>query len=341
MGCSMIFKIKGTLTLVRRKFNTGNVCTSWRVLFFGADKFSLYSLKTLYEEYKNGTLLNNLEIVTTTSEKGNPVQKYAKEQSLTIHSWPIKNHPIKTFDLGVVVSFGHLIPENIINSFPHGMINVHASLLPKWRGAAPIIYTLANGDTETGVTIMRIRPKAFDIGEILMQEKINVPKCMKMPELYDSLGKLGAKCLLKTIGELPSILDRSKPQPKEGITYAPKIKNDFATIKWDTMTSTQVHNLNRAVSGIMVPTSTWKGTAVKLIGIEDCDSVVNLPKDNHQLRPGYVYYDKRTNSLLVLCSNNTWIRVKQVGVYGKRIMSACDFNNGYIKKEPPDKSFFE
>nr|CAI5838675.1 unnamed protein product [Callosobruchus analis] len=337
----MIFKIKNTLTLVRRKLYTGNVCSSWRVLFFGADKFSLYSLKTLYEEYKNGTLLKKLEIVTTTSEKGNPVQKYAKEQRLIIHSWPLKNYPIGTFDLGVVVSFGHLMPENVINSFPYGMINVHASLLPKWRGAAPIIYTLASGDTETGVTIMRIRPKSFDVGEILMQDKIHLPKSMKMPELYDTLGNLGAKCLLKTFVELPGILDRAKPQPKEGISYAPKVKSDFATIKWNAMTSTQVYNLNRAVCGIMRPTSTWKGTAVKLIDIEDCVSGVNLPKDGYQLRPGYVCYDKRTNSLLVLCSNNTWIRVKQVGVCGKRTMSASDFNNGYIKKEPPDKTFFE
>nr|CAI5838676.1 unnamed protein product [Callosobruchus analis] len=233
------------------------------------------------------------------------------------------------------------MPENVINSFPYGMINVHASLLPKWRGAAPIIYTLASGDTETGVTIMRIRPKSFDVGEILMQDKIHLPKSMKMPELYDTLGNLGAKCLLKTFVELPGILDRAKPQPKEGISYAPKVKSDFATIKWNAMTSTQVYNLNRAVCGIMRPTSTWKGTAVKLIDIEDCVSGVNLPKDGYQLRPGYVCYDKRTNSLLVLCSNNTWIRVKQVGVCGKRTMSASDFNNGYIKKEPPDKTFFE
>lgn len=100
-----------------------------------------------------------------------------------------------------------------------GMLNVHASLLPRWRGAAPIIYALANGDTETGVTVMQIKPKKFDIGEILMQRKVSISDNMTMPELHNTLGQLGAKCLVETIKNLEDYLLNCKPQSSKGVTY--------------------------------------------------------------------------------------------------------------------------
>lgn len=99
------------------------------------------------------------------------------------------------------------------------MLNVHASLLPRWRGAAPIIYALANGDKQTGITIMTISPEKFDIGKIVLQETVKIHPEMTQKELYTILGKLGASQLIQALTDLPSSLKNAKPQPTEGVTY--------------------------------------------------------------------------------------------------------------------------
>ncbi|KAJ8922037.1 hypothetical protein NQ315_008677 [Exocentrus adspersus] len=311
----------------------------WNVLFFGTDEFSVYSLKALYNEYNHGTVLRKLEIVTTTKGKPNPVRQYAEEQKLLLHSWPVEV-PDSSFDIGLVVSFGHLIPEVVINQFPLGMLNVHASLLPRWRGAAPIIYALANGDTETGVTIMRIRPKQFDIGEILAQSKIPVGSDMKMPELYAELGDLGARVLVDCLRSLPEKLAKARPQSSEGVTLAPKVTSEFAVIHWESMTSREVYNRERALTSLFPLTTSWHGIPVKLIGVTDFSEIGVSDVDGALLKPGFVKYDRERKVLMVVCANRTWVGVGKVGVYGRKAMRAVDFDNGYIKKVAVHNRYF-
>lgn len=99
------------------------------------------------------------------------------------------------------------------------MLNVHGSLLPRWRGASPIVYAIANGDSETGVTIMRIKPHKFDTGDILLQEKVTIDQTMEMPVLYKKLGQLGAECLVKSLKNVDKYVATSRPQPENGVTY--------------------------------------------------------------------------------------------------------------------------
>lgn len=99
------------------------------------------------------------------------------------------------------------------------MINVHASLLPRWRGASPIIYAILNEDEQTGVSIMKIHPHKFDIGEILAQKQINIPKNVLMPELHETLANEGAHLLLNCIQDLPNSLQNSKCQGSIGASY--------------------------------------------------------------------------------------------------------------------------
>lgn len=96
---------------------------------------------------------------------------------------------------------------------------MHASLLPRWRGAAPIIHAILNEDTKTGVTIMRIRPEKFDIGDIVTQKSIDIPKNIILPTLYTALAELGANVLMNTLYSLPECLDKSIPQSNLGVTY--------------------------------------------------------------------------------------------------------------------------
>ncbi|XP_023029566.2 methionyl-tRNA formyltransferase, mitochondrial [Leptinotarsa decemlineata] len=310
----------------------------WNVLFFGTDEFSLYSLKALSSESVRGVLVNKLEIASLSQGSHNTVWNYAEKENMLVHNWPVSIEN-GSFHLGVVVSFGKLIPESIINKFPFGILNVHASLLPRWRGAAPIIYTLAKGDSETGITIMRIKPNKFDVGEIVAQERVPVPKNVFMPELRQRLGQLGAECLVKTLRNLPESLENARPQSNEKVTLAPKITPDFATIDWMNMQSSDVYNLYRALHGFLSPTTSWKGIPVKLHDIEECNESITHANEE-PIGVGYVKYDKRTKALRIICSNRTCISVGKISVFGKKVMSASDFNNGYLKKVFPSDRYF-
>lgn len=102
------------------------------------------------------------------------------------------------------------------------MLNVHASLLPRWRGAAPIVYAIASGDKTTGITVMTLRPHQFDVGKIVYQERVDIPDDMKMPQLHSILADLGAKSLLKVFTHLPDILNDAVEQPASGVTLGKK-----------------------------------------------------------------------------------------------------------------------
>uniref|UniRef100_A0A8C6VQZ5 methionyl-tRNA formyltransferase n=1 Tax=Naja naja TaxID=35670 RepID=A0A8C6VQZ5_NAJNA len=170
----------------------------WRVLFFGTDHFSSEILRALQaarwgDGIQEKPLVDHLEVVTLppSHSKVLPVKKYAEQLQLPIHIWPDVG-AWETFDVGVVASFGRLLSEDLIQKFPYGMLNVHPSYLPRWRGPAPIIHTVLHGDTVTGVTIMQIRPKRFDVGPIIKQEEFAVPPRCSAKELEPLLSKEGA-----------------------------------------------------------------------------------------------------------------------------------------------------
>ncbi|XP_076221688.1 methionyl-tRNA formyltransferase, mitochondrial isoform X2 [Nomia melanderi] len=254
---------------------------------------------------------------------------YAKEKGIVINNWPL-DIDLSNFHIGIVVSFGYLIPSNVIKSFPLGMINVHGSLLPKWRGAAPITYTLMNGDRQTGVTIMNIKPKKFDIGEIVLQKEINISEHETLPELYIKLSKLGADLLAKVIDDLPHILKSVKPQNEANATYAPKITSKIASVKWDEMSATNVYNLHRALLGLYPLSTRLIDTPVKLhdIKIAEKSIAVKLKEE----KPGVAMYDNVNNTLVIKCKGDDCISVKNIAVKGKSRISAQSFNNGYIKE---------
>jgi methionyl-tRNA formyltransferase len=146
--------------------------------------------------------------VTSFKSKKNPVKDFASDQKLPVHDWDnVKQNRefCCDFDIGLVVSFGHLIPENMINSFSQGMLNVHASLLPKYRGASPIIYAIKNHEQKTGVSIMKIKPQKFDIGDVLAIKEVTIADDILMPQLHDKLANVGAELLVECLRNLESL----------------------------------------------------------------------------------------------------------------------------------------
>jgi methionyl-tRNA formyltransferase len=135
-------------------------------------------------------------------------------------------------DLVVVVAYGQILPPAILELPRHGCLNIHASLLPKYRGPAPIQWAIANADTETGVTLMRI-DAGLDTGDIVAQRRTPIRPADDSATLHDRLAQLGAELLVKTIPDYVAGEIQPKAQPAEGASYAPKIKKEDGRIDWN------------------------------------------------------------------------------------------------------------
>lgn len=315
----------------------------WRILFFGSDDFAVESLKRLHasrDDTKAG-VIDSIEVVTLTRDA--PVRKYAKQHRLPLHQWPDVDLS-SGFDVGVVVSFGCLIKENIINKMPHGILNVHPSLLPRWRGPAPIFHTILHGDSVTGVTVMQIRPKRFDVGPILQQEPCEIPKNCTADKLGATLAVVGARMLMDTLGHLPERIANQKEQPKEGATFAPKINPRMAWIIWEEYSCDHIDRLFRAIGSRFPLKTMWMGNPIKLLDFIGKCNVMFPAAPYLTAVPGSVLYQKESNALLVRCKDG-WVGFRSVKF--KKKLSAADFFNGYLhqsvlKKSPfPDTCLFQ
>jgi methionyl-tRNA formyltransferase len=134
-------------------------------------------------------------------------------------------------DAAVVVAYGLILPKSILEAVPLGCFNLHASLLPRWRGAAPINRAIMAGDLETGVTVMKM-DEGLDTGPIAMAERVPIASDMTAGELHDVLARLGADLMVRALGGLERGTLQVKPQPATGVTVAPKIENRETRIDW-------------------------------------------------------------------------------------------------------------
>ncbi|KAM9366658.1 methionyl-tRNA formyltransferase, mitochondrial [Symphorus nematophorus] len=296
----------------------------WRLLFFGSDQFAVESLRLLSSSRSSsGGIVQSLEVVTLSGDA--PVKRFAQQNHLPVHIWPPDNVD-GCFDVGVVVSFGRLLPERLINKFPYGILNVHPSLLPRWRGPAPIYHTIMHGDTVTGVSVIQIRPHRFDVGPILHQELHQVPERCTADELGAVLAAKGAHLLVDTLATLPERLANKKEQRQTGGTFAPKINSSVSWVVWEEQTCDQIDRLYRAI-GSRIPLRTiWMGSTIKLLDfVGKCH--ISLSDQRRKPVPGSVSYQKESNTLAVCCKDG-WVGFKAVLL--KKRLTAADFYNGYL-----------
>ncbi|XP_056605399.1 methionyl-tRNA formyltransferase, mitochondrial isoform X1 [Triplophysa dalaica] len=308
----------------------------WRILFFGSDEFAVESLKRLHasrDDTKAGyKCIDSIEVVTLTGDA--PVRKYAEQHRLPLHQWPDVDLS-SGFDVGVVVSFGCLIKENLINKMAYGILNVHPSLLPRWRGPAPIFHTILHGDSVTGVTVMQIRPKRFDVGPILHQELCKVPKNCTADELGATLAVVGARLLMDTLAHLPERIANQKEQSKEGATFAPKISPRMAWIIWEDYSCDHIDRLFHAIGSRFPLKTMWMGNPVKLLDFIGKCNVMFPAAPYLTAVPGSVLYQKESSALLVRCKDG-WVGFRSVKF--KKKLSAADFFNGYLHQSVLKKS---
>jgi methionyl-tRNA formyltransferase len=167
-------------------------------------------------------------------------------------------------DLSVVVAYGHILPREVVDLPSLGTLNIHASLLPRWRGAAPIQAAILAGDTETGVSIMRMVP-ALDAGPVILQARTPIMDDETGGELTLRLSELGALAIVEAL-TLVSLGDSAgTPQPDEGVTYAGKVNREQARIDW-ARPAIDVSRTIRAFDPVPGAHSVLRGTEVKLFG---------------------------------------------------------------------------
>jgi methionyl-tRNA formyltransferase len=319
----------------------------WRTMFFGTDDYALTHLKALNENRVGGDvkLVDSLEVVVPRMRCA--VRSYAQDAGLRLHEWPLPLMP-GTYDVGVVVSFGHLIPKRVIDFFPYGILNVHPSILPRWRGASPIIHTILNGDRETGISIMEIRPIHFDIGPLLLQSKFPVPDNCTTFQLRDYLALEGCNMLMHALRNLPSLEQLEYEQNEYGVTYAHKVTALDARVNWEAQSPESVDRQYRALSDMFGLRSQWRGQTIRLLDMvplvemqaSDIEAELDLVFPEHLMtvRPGIAYYLNQREILCIRCQDG-WVGFHSITY--RKSMTAKSFYNGYLSKTESRSTAFD
>jgi methionyl-tRNA formyltransferase len=216
-------------------------------------------------------------------------------------------------DAAVVVAYGLILPKAILESFPLGCFNLHASLLPRWRGAAPIHRAIMAGDKETGVMVMKME-EGLDTGPVAMAERLPIAPDATTGELHDKLARLGADLMLRALGALERDGLQLTPQPEAGVTYARKIDKNEARIDW-TKPWHEVHDHCRGLSP-------FPGAWCELSGTGRV-KILHSTKGDGSGEPGRVLDDKLT----VACGSGA-VRIVELQRAGGKPMAAEEFLRG-------------
>jgi methionyl-tRNA formyltransferase len=221
-------------------------------------------------------------------------------------------------DCIVIIAYGQIIPAALLTIPKLGWINLHASLLPKYRGAAPINWAIANGETQTGLTTMRI-DAGMDTGDMLLQEEIGIAPEETAPELAASLAEAGAPLMLETLRGIAAGKLTPRPQQNDAATYAPLLKKEDGRIDWN-LPAQQIYNRMRGFAP-------WPGAYTSFRG-----QACQLWAEPFSLRtmagsaPGTIL--REDTQILLACGHATLLRLLSVKLQGRKQISAVEFANG-------------
>ena len=291
-----------------------------RLVFMGSTDFSLASLRKLCEDGFN--------VVAVYSREPKPVGRHYKLTKTVVHEFAeSRNIPVytpKTFrdeesmkifaglnpDIAVVSAYGLIIPQVMLDIVP--FINIHGSLLPRWRGAAPIQRAILAGDNKTGISIMKM-DKGLDTGDIISMKSINIDEEMNSGELSKNLALLGAEMIEETLLNIDESLKKAIKQPEDGACYAQKI--DKKEAKFDL--SDSAIEIVRKVKAFAPAPGAWTELDGKRLKILDA----SLVKDRE------IYED----DLVFESADGNWV-ARVVQPEGKKPMAGNDFRRGYLRK---------
>jgi methionyl-tRNA formyltransferase len=301
-----------------------------RIVFFGTPDFAVASLHVLIEA---GAKI--VAVVTAPDKpagRGMQLQESAVKQYALTRGLPVLQpekmkspaflevlHNLQA-DLQIVVAF-RMMPESVWNMPPMGTINVHASLLPQYRGAAPINWAIVNGEKETGVTTFKLKHE-IDTGDILLQEKVSIRSSDNAGTMHDKLMAAGADLLVKTVKGLAAGTIHEIPQADiavEHLKSAPKIFKEHLSIDWD-KTVVEIDNFIRGMSPYPAACAMLAGKSIKIFSSD-------YKLEPHTAKPGT--YDTDHSTYLRFAAKDGWLYIDELQQEGKKRMSVTDFLRGF------------
>ena len=252
-----------------------------------------------------------------------PVQQAAEKLNIPVRT-PVslrKDNATQEFqelgaDVAVVCAYGLILPQGVLDAPKMGCINVHASLLPRWRGAAPIQRAIEAGDSQSGVTIMQM-DAGLDTGDMLLKGIVPIDENTTAQVLHDALSKQGAELIIKVLNNMPA----PEKQPETGITYAEKIQKSEALIDW-ALPAQQIKNKIMAFNPYPAAYFLLNGERIKIFNAKVEEASTSAPV-------GQVLDDE----LLIACGNSTALRLTELQREGKKRMFAADLLKGFELKK--------
>ncbi len=307
-----------------------------RIVFCGTPQFAVPTLKHLLAQ-------PDFEIAGVITQPDrprgrgqelsfSPVKEVAKAAHLPVHQpekirAPEAQELLKQLspDGAVIIAYGQIIPAGLLSIPRHGWINLHASLLPKYRGAAPINWAIVNGETRTGATTIRI-DAGMDTGDMLLQREIEIGPAETAPELALRLSELGAPLMAETLRRLAAGTIVPRPQNHAEASYAPMLKKEDGRIDWN-RSAREIYNRMRGLAPWPGAYTTFRGQTCHVLGEPVSKGVgAGLPARGTGVAPGTLFGEK--NELFVMCGDATVLRVVAVKIEGRKQVSAIEFANG-------------
>lgn len=300
--------------------------TGWRIVFMGTPDFACPTLRALIEQGE--------AVVTVVTQpdrpKGRgqhlvppPVKELAARHSIPVMQ-PLKVRDPQVIeiirelrpDVIVVVAFGQILPKTLLDIPPYGCINVHASLLPRYRGAAPLNWCLINGETETGVTTMLMDP-GLDTGPMLLKESTPIDENEHIASLHDRMADAGANLLLETLARIKDDTVTPQPQDNENTCYAAMLKKEDGIINWH-KNARAIHNQVRGMSVWPVACTSINGQVLKIFRTIVGDGAGY---------PGTILKASK-GELEVACLSGSLI-IQEVQLAGKKRLDTASFLAGF------------
>ncbi|MCX6739747.1 MAG: methionyl-tRNA formyltransferase [Candidatus Parcubacteria bacterium] len=305
-----------------------NIIRNIKVIFMGTPDFSVPALDAIINNFKL------LAVVTQPDKKvgrkqvitPSPVKKFVLDKGYEILQPASLKGNIELIsrikelqpDLIVVVAYGFILPPELIAIPKYGVINIHASLLPKYRGASPIQSAILNGDKQTGISVMLIDDK-MDHGALLAQKTITITDYDNFESLHNKLSQLGADLLLDTVPKFYSEQIKPVPQDESKATYCKLITKEDGKIDWNKFAE-EIDRQIRAFTPWPGTWTEWKGKSLKVIK----SKVIKSEVGSHKV--GEVF--KVNDGIAIACGKDA-LEILELQLEGKKPMTAKEFSNGY------------
>jgi methionyl-tRNA formyltransferase len=302
-----------------------------RLVFCGTASFAVPSLRATAARHEVAAVVTRADRPGSRGRPApRPVGEAARELGLEVLTPARIGAPDVVRDLLalapdclVVAAYGQILPTALIDPPPYGAVNVHGSLLPRWRGASPIAHAILAGDEETGVSIMRMEA-GLDTGPVYATARVRIDAGATTPTLTATLADLGAAELISVLDALESGDAIATPQPDEGVTLAPRLGRADGRVDWSAKSAVDVERMVRALQP-------WPGVLAPLDGVDVQIEAGALADVAAGAVPGSVA--RREGEAVVIATHDGGYRVDQITPPGKRTMAPAAFLRGRHSSE--------